>query len=317
MDTDLAESFLSRSREELHALLAQRHSPEFDSTDGYRALVLLGRMAQYALMASNLGVSQGDGLSVEERAALGADLHAICRPPQMDTLIAVLNQELAVDSGPPTGPLHDAILDIDDRLTVSELLGESATVEPAAQHAVATLNALPMRTRGLAPWARMRIRTCPSQSVVHRLWKTVEQAAKSRPTMLRGTTIPLPLRLELMLAADDQSTEFPPQDLRTEFSGRLYLDQETRELMLDLELASAVQVEPCSPVLQVKATSSAGPEILLFQTPLHHEQDGRDLYVSLGPQSGPNSLLRRAHAAIPSSLDRSEVRIVVWFKDEP
>lgn len=316
MEPLLANSFLSRSREELHALLAQRNSPDFDPTDAYRALVLLGRLAQNTHGPSGRASPEGDRLSIEQCVELGMQMRALCRLPEVGELLAALQRELHSDSHPPSGPLHDALLDVDDLVTVSELLGDQQDAANAVRLAIELLRTAPQRTLALVAWAHMRIQACQSPSRVRTLWQALIVGAKGRQPLLRGTSIPLQLQHTLALAAADQNSDFPTQDIEHSLPGRIYLDQTSQELMLDIELPSDMPDESCHPVLRVSTTASDGQQGILFHAPLRHERDGRDLYISLGQLSGPSSLLRRAVEAIPPSLDRALVRFEVWFEDE-
>lgn len=316
MEPLLANSFLSRSREELHALLAQRNSPDFDPTDAYRALVLLGRLAQNAHNPRGGASPDGDRLSREDCVALGMQMRALCQLPEVGELLAVLQRELYSDSQPPAGPLHDALLDVDDWVTVSELLGNQQDAADAVRLAVELLRTAPQRTLALVAWAQMRIQACQPLSRVRNLWQALIAEATGRRQLLRGTSIPILLQHTLALAAADQSSDFPTQDIVHSLPGRIYLEQQSRELTLDIELPSAMPEESCHPVLRVSTTASDGQEHIFFHAPLRHEKDGRDLYVYLGLLSGPSSLLRRAVEAIPHSVDRAAVRFEVWFEDE-
>jgi len=317
-EPNLASSFLSRSRDELQALLAQKDAPDFDATDAYRLLVLLGRMAQNADEDGGPDHAEiaTDGISEERRRALAADLRTRCELPGEDQLLANLGRELADDASPVAGALHDAILDVDDLATISALLGADEPSDRLCRMATRLIHASSRRTASLARWARMRMLTCRSQSALSALWGAiVSEASQWQPVGLRRIALALRYEPVQALAAEDQSTGLLIEELEAEFPARLYLDQATRELMIDLELPSNAPVGACRPVFLVIHRTATGEEQILFRAALRHEQDGRDLYLSLGPQHGPESLLRRALDTISAAVDVSTVRLTIRFED--
>jgi len=146
---------------ELDGLDPHTHAPD----DAWRVLVLVGRV---------LGAPDSPGVPA---AVLGCVSMLATRagPTNAPALLDDLAEALEDDSD-PMGPLLDAMLNVDDALTVSQLEGKTAFTEELGARAAALVSVWPERVLALSTFAEMRIATTRSDHGVRALWRAVQQA---------------------------------------------------------------------------------------------------------------------------------------------
>lgn len=153
---------------ELAELLAR--ASDLDDGDRWRLVVLLAR--------ASLHPAPGEALErlVDEAGALGvvADLPDAAWPDASDVLDALDDALAAADD--PTGPIADALLDVDDLAGVLELLGRSVQARAFVAHAVALVELAPEPVVALQPWAVRRLSTLSEDAAASALWRAVESA---------------------------------------------------------------------------------------------------------------------------------------------
>lgn len=156
---------------ELYDMLGRR---DLNSGDLWRVAVLLGRAAQHPAPTVNIEalVDRASQAGVAQRALTEA-----ARPVVEDVLDA-LDEALFADDD-PAGPIADALLDVDDLLTVMELEGHVEEANTLATQAVALVDLAPDGPAALDQWATRRLATVAEDSPAAMLWAAVAAAGAS------------------------------------------------------------------------------------------------------------------------------------------
>jgi hypothetical protein len=294
-------SFLDKAARELRDLVeAERHSPLLDA-DAYRALVLLARLRDAPPERAG-----------DLPALVIASLLARCVLPDPAELLVHLDVALEGDEE-PGGPLLDALLDVDDLAGVLGLAGQTprsaALVVEARQRVAARLG----RVAPLASWAVMRGDALSRGAAVAHLWEDVaaNNASPGSDRRVRGALAALILPdLPRVAAHTAAQGEIAIRDAVGEIGATAYVDPETAERRLDVLLPSKDMPPPRAVYLVAvrRATDERlGSEPLLF------EREGRDIYVSLGPDVGSGSARHRLCARL--GVDMDEVVFRIEFED--
>ena len=142
--------------------------------DLWRVLVLLARAAQHPALPLEVEaaidrVVQG---GLPSRALVEAR-----RPSAVELLDALDSALLSAED--PAGPLADALLEIDDLLSVLELEERRGEAETLADQAVALVDLAPQGAAALDAWATRRLATVSEHAAVGRLWSAVAVAGAS------------------------------------------------------------------------------------------------------------------------------------------
>ena len=140
--------------------------------DYWRALVLMGRAAQHPALPESVEALVG---RCSETGLTQRALSTAARPTAADVLDELDDALLAGDD--PAGPLADALLEVDDLLSVLEFEGEAEVAGQVVAQAVALLDLEPLQVAGLDQWARQRLATLGEGAVPRELWSAVATAA--------------------------------------------------------------------------------------------------------------------------------------------
>jgi hypothetical protein len=155
-------SWLEKTRRELIALAPTAMEGE---ADAWRAAVLIARLQ-----------SNPQGIELPVDFGLRAhELVAVAGPPDPQTLLDDLADALD-DEEDPAGPLHDVLLDVDDAVGVTSLIGDAGTAHELASRAAALVSLYPERVFELGAFADMRLGTLLPGAPIAAMWRAVEQA---------------------------------------------------------------------------------------------------------------------------------------------
>jgi hypothetical protein len=155
---------------ELDELLRQTDALTPD--DLWRVAVLLGRAAQFAAPSKQV-------TAVVDRASrrgLGRQALAGASRPSPGDLLDALDAAL-LEGDDPAGPLADALLDLDDLLTVLQLEGRATEAETLAAEAEVLVALAPRGPAALVDWGARRAATVAAAAPAGRLWTAVATAS--------------------------------------------------------------------------------------------------------------------------------------------
>lgn len=157
---------------ELSELIAQ--PDDLSAADLWRVLVLLARVAQHPTPSERLeslaNICTSSGLT--DRARAGA-----ARPAEA-TVLDALDDALLVDED-PAGPLADALLEIDDLVSVLGLEGQDSAAQAIVDQAVALMDLAPVPASALDEWAARRLAVLDEAEPAAQLWQAVAGAGAS------------------------------------------------------------------------------------------------------------------------------------------
>lgn len=155
------------AREELQNL-ERRAEEGLSAMSAYRILVLLARLEQARAAGLDADISPS-------ARSLGARLGPGTRSPAPTALLGRLEAELLGDED-PFGELLDALLQLDDAVSVSESRGEPSASE-LARLADAIVALAPERVGALGDMAERRLATLPPGAAIRPVWETVARSA--------------------------------------------------------------------------------------------------------------------------------------------
>lgn len=162
--------------------------------DYWRLGVLLGRAAQHPTPPAAVE-------ELAERAAsAGLARAALSRAP-WPTVGAVLDalDGALMDADEPAGRLADALLDVDDLVTVLELDGRVVEARAIAAQAVALIDLAPGGPAALDEWAARRLATVSEESAACELWNAVAAASAERLFAVLPARRPAPADVDALL----------------------------------------------------------------------------------------------------------------------
>ncbi|WP_437966947.1 hypothetical protein WMF04_46580 [Sorangium sp. So ce260] len=288
---------------------ADRHSP-LEGADAYRALVLLARLRD----APPAAPAPGDVLTVDV-----AGLLQRCARPDLDEILTSLASALE-GAEEPGGPLLDALLDIDDLAGVLGHAGEEAARERLVAEALALVARRPERVAPLAGWAEMRRAALAPGAVITPLWEAILGAvlapssgrAQSALTQAHERALALQIpELPRVAAHTVMADDLAVHDASGQQIAVAYVDPQTGERLLDITLPSRDTPDPASIRLFALRRDTREP---LGSEPLSFEREGRDVYVSLGQDVGPESARHRLAARL--GVDVGDVIFEVRLREE-
>lgn len=172
-----ANDWIHKALDELTSLLSSRLD---DPADSWRAAVLIARIQ---------GSPIGPTLPAEFVAQL-PELLQVAGQPDHETLLDLLIDELESDDE-PWGRLLDVLLDVDDALGVLVLAKHDDTAHELSARIAALMSLYPSRSIPLVSFAQMRLETTRHDSVIAKLWQTIERApaqvwAEALPAVIEG-----------------------------------------------------------------------------------------------------------------------------------
>ena len=155
---------------ELDELL--RRADPLTPEDMWRVAVLLGRAAQLPAPSEQVTVLADQA----SRTGLGRQALAGASRPSPADLLDILDAAL-LEGDDPAGPLADALLELDDLLTVLQLEGHATEAESLAAQAEALVALAPRGPAALVDWAARRAATVAAAAPAGRLWSAVASAS--------------------------------------------------------------------------------------------------------------------------------------------
>jgi hypothetical protein len=296
-----ARGWLDNAQQELAEL---GRESELTKEDAWRTLVLFARLA-----VSPFG--HVADLSVYRR--LGA-LQQQCQPIPAQAVLDVLAAELASTSE-PAGPLHDALLDVDDTIGVLHVAGASGKAQELAAHGAGLVALWPERVPDLLEFAEMRLDAMVSTAPGAALWRAVRHAPAHllvagmhvpRPELLRPAAVRRPARVYALpdrVLREAASTSERWED-RLSPEADVWLSQRDGKYWMEVRDASRVKLEL---VRRDNGVVVAGRVL----TP---SVEGNTGYLDLGPVAGSDSLFHQLLRE--SGLDADAVARRVVLDDE-
>ncbi|NNC17633.1 hypothetical protein HJC22_18100 [Corallococcus exiguus] len=160
--------WINNALEELTTLTRQHAAESLSAGCNYRVLVLRARLDQ--ARAAGMAVPSTESLlKATEQIASAAESDA------PEDMLSRLDEQLS-DDDDPFGELLDALLGIDDAVTVAEARGRILEAQELARLAEAAVSLAPARTVELGRFAERRLMTMPDTASIRSLWDTVRQA---------------------------------------------------------------------------------------------------------------------------------------------
>lgn len=296
--------FLRKAQLELKELLESSNARALSDMEAYRALVLAARLRDAP-----------PGQKGAPSDVPVTNLLASCELPTAQDVIDDLAVALEGDDD-PHGPLLDVLLDIDDLAGVLAFADKAIEARRLVVSAKSLVTRNANRVSPLAQWAAMRRQSLSPDASIFALWDDIsEQTAASavilKPRIRRTYSLSLP-QLPSMAAHSIRDDEYEIQNEVGKTIAIAYVDQQTGERKIDITLDSADEPLPAAIWLVAKRSSTLeqiGTESLQFT------QEGRDLYVSLGPDVGPKSARHRLCQRL--GVDVNEVFFEVRIDGEP
>lgn len=250
--------------------LLDRHAHEpLEPVDAYRLLVLLGRARQSGLHVT------GAGEPVVSSLAASVSL------PEQEELLSELHTALEAWAGPEQ--LHGLLLDVDDLVTVLELLGDGARARELARRATAHVAGEPQQVAPLAPWAEARLATLGSGSAAQLPWR---QVARSRGS-ISGPLFRLDSRSHPHFPVRAAASPLPSSELLSDEGFELYESEGHWILWVRVESTA-----PAPHALELRLRS--GEREGRWSYRVSHTEEG-GFYVDLGT---PGELRQRAASAL-------------------
>jgi len=276
-------------------LLARHSSQPLEPDRAYRLLVLLGRAEQ--LETRGVELERLRARVTED--ALVFELMARVSLPRPEELLARLEESLA-GGADPEGELQSTLLDVDDLLTVLELVGLGAEAGALGREAVTRVVRWSWRVGPLLRWAQGRLRTLSPGAAAATLWRAIENGA--RVQLLPNVSF-------LGRAASGEVSPFEP------ISGEGFELFESEEGRLTLWLQSPPGLgQPRRAVLHLRLGERSGSwsyDLAYF------DEAERVAYIDLESRE---ALRRRAAEAIeelPGGTEPFELTVELVFDEDP
>ncbi len=280
-----ARSWLEKAHRELATLAPIARE---DEADAWRAAVLIAR-----LHGNHFGLElPGDAIG---RARTLVD---VAGPPEPQTLLDDLADALDDDED-PAGPLHDVLLDVDDAVGVTSLIGDAGTAHELASRAAALVSLYPERVLELGAFAEMRLGTLSPGVPIAAMWRAVEQApatllvealppiavsrAAALPRRAQPRTVLLPRHL---LQAAAWSSESKP--IRLEIDGSelvAWLEADEGKMLLEIRAKETAPSRASLVVFDLTSGKELADKLLVL------EVGGKTAYADLGPWAGSDNVL--------------------------
>lgn len=309
-------TWLEKARRELATLAPIAHG---DEADAWRAAVLIARLHGNPL---GLEFSFAGSASPPRESAMNDDpierartLVEVAGPPDPQTLLDDLADALDDDED-PAGPLHDVMLDVDDAVGVTALIGDAVTANALALRAAALVSLYPGRVFALGSFAEMRLGTLAPRSPIATLWEAVEQApaallveslppvARSRPAAARRPRlreVSFPSHLHQAAASSSQRE---PIRLDIPDTGLLaWLEEDAGKMLLE------IRGDETAPSRASLVAYDAVTDDELVVEPLILEVAGKTAYADLGPWAGSDNALHRLVTRTGRPAHEIEVRL--------
>lgn len=286
--------------------LGELHPDTEMVAEAWRALVLVGRL----LSAPVPHLPEAAWVKSLPR------LRLLAGPSDPADLLERLATALEGDDD-PAGPLHDALLDIDDELVVTAMAGGAASGEALALRAQGLVSLWPERVMALTEFAEMRCHTSRPDALEHALWSQVLSApaemlaqslpsvSKNRPVSLVATASPanaltVPASLLRAAAASEEQSEL-------QLGEHAWLFVEGGQLRVEL-----AQRRPGATRLILRATDIEGSEVLVERA-YRVEHPGTTATVVLGDAG----IWEQVAAEANRPLTKLAIRLVVADVDSP
>lgn len=302
--------WIHKARNELDRLA---ESTLDDPNDAWRALVLSARL---------LGCPS-PSLSVP--AAIPARLAPLMNcagPSDGQALFGRVLSSLEGDDH-PWGPLLDALLDIDDALSVNELVGGLPEAKELAQRTAAVASLFPERVAPLSRFAEMRLETIRESAAVTGVWRAVMRAPADlladalavrsshaprfettygADVVTLDTVVELPVML-LQSAASSHDGEQPIQLEVRPPGAKAWVSEEAGRMHLEI---LSQQPQASVVVLELKDHDT---DMTLHREVLRPSKAAAIRHVDLGPWAGRENILQAALAKLGRRAE--SVRVVV------
>lgn len=300
------QAWLNGVRAELVALAPRA---EDSANDAWRAVVLMAR-----LLAAPSQPSPAPELVVRL-----PKLFEIAGASDPASLLESLADALDGDED-PWGPLADACLDVDDAVSVGQLVGWPEAQELARQ-AAALIELSPRRVFSLEPLAVLRIATVRAESVVNVVWSAVRDA----PALMLADALPQTAPTQAARApgrtpAARDGFGIPDEALRAaaateearawtiDTRGELTLCEEDGRLLLELAVHS-----DSTPVIELVARLRIGGEASV-RVVVSMTRHGKRMYGDLGSAYGRDGAIREVLDLM--GVSRDELTLALEVRDD-
>jgi hypothetical protein len=276
-------------------LLARHSRQPLPPDRAYRLLVWLGRAEQLRERGAELETlrarAAGDALVPTLMARVGL--------PAPEELLSTLEELLASGADAET-ELHCALLDVDDLLTVLELVGREAEAEALGREAVVRVERWSWRTGPLLGWAEGRLRTLPLRSAAASLWRAVERGSRFQV---------LPEVSFLKRAARSGDTHFEP----ISGPGSELFESDEGRMTLWVEIPPG-KGQPQRAVLRMWSRERGGTWSYALA---HADLAERAAYFDLGTREELRQRAAEAVGELPGATEAFVLTVELTFDDDP